>query len=425
MESVNNTFPTNHGKLYLDLRTADVHFIFGPVPGPSELVPAHKTILSRGSPVFQTMFYGSLIEQGYVEIVDATAAEFKEFLKFFYQRKVQLSHKNIVKVTYLCKKYGLTDALQRCETFLQHNLPYNHLCEIYCLASFLELKSLAKFCGKEIQKYASVILQSKKHLRSNRMQFEKLMELLQHACSHLEMVEAYMEWAKAECLRKDLDENATNLRAQIGDLFEQMPFHKLELEEFSAFIASHQGFLTAEELEKMIQQIALNKATASEQQRVNQSTPPEAELICNRTSDIRAVSKYSITMFSANNRVILTGFSVGYKRIVGYDLFIDLTYSVSFRRSNLGPEKIIVPKLTIPLTMPTVGNVQVNLLRPIHIRKVGIYKIELKFNRHMPLFKYPALPVPLSNGTLVKFMLNKRDQDDNVDAISTLIFESE
>lgn len=141
MESVNHTIPANCGRLYLDSKTADVHFIFGADSSPCERIPAHKNILSVGSPAFEAMFYGSLIEKGDVQIVDATAAEFKEFLQFFHRSKVQLTNKNIVNVTYLCKKYEMTDALQICETFFQQNLFINDVCEVYSLASFLELES--------------------------------------------------------------------------------------------------------------------------------------------------------------------------------------------------------------------------------------------------------------------------------------------
>lgn len=142
MGSVNNTARTICGKLYLDSKTADLNFTFG--TGPSDRVPAHKSILLVGSPVFETMFYGSLVEKGDVQIVDATAAEFTEFLQFFYVNNVQLTHKNVVKVTYLCKKYEMTDALQICGTFFQQNLSVNDVCEVYSLTSFLELESFAK-----------------------------------------------------------------------------------------------------------------------------------------------------------------------------------------------------------------------------------------------------------------------------------------
>lgn len=238
------------------------------------------------------------------------------------------------------------------------------------------------------------------------------------------MVEACMNWAKAECLRKNLDENVTNIRAQMGDLYQQVPFDKLELEEFSAFIASHQGFFTAEEFEKIIQSIALDKATASEQQHVNEATPHD--WICDRTSDIRDVSRKSNTLFSVNRTecVFLVGFSVDYKQLFHSNVIHNLTYSVSYRRSDTKSKKNIIPKTTLALEMTTAGTLEVELPKPIYIMEVGIYEIELTFNRHMSLLKYPALSVPLSNGVMVNFILDQHNQENIIDAISALEFIS-
>lgn len=66
-------------KFYLDSNTADLSFIFGAETNHFESVPAHRIILSISSPVFETMFYGSLKEKAKIPIIDATAEAFKEF----------------------------------------------------------------------------------------------------------------------------------------------------------------------------------------------------------------------------------------------------------------------------------------------------------------------------------------------------------
>lgn len=90
--------------LYLNSKIADVYFGFDIDTDNPKRVLAHKSILSVLSPVFDTMFYDSLPEQGDIPIVDASAEAFEDFLQFFYICKVQLRSKNVADVMNLCKK---------------------------------------------------------------------------------------------------------------------------------------------------------------------------------------------------------------------------------------------------------------------------------------------------------------------------------
>lgn len=56
-ESDNHLIRNNSIKLYLDAKTADVKFISGAGTDHVGTVPAHKALLSVGSPVINTMFY--------------------------------------------------------------------------------------------------------------------------------------------------------------------------------------------------------------------------------------------------------------------------------------------------------------------------------------------------------------------------------
>ncbi|XP_055305932.1 BTB/POZ domain-containing protein 3-like [Sitodiplosis mosellana] len=146
--------------LYLDSKTADVKFVFGAGTDHVETVPAHKSILSIVSPMFDKMFYGSLPEPGDVPIVDASAAAFKEFLQFFYLNKVQLTPEHIIDVSNLCKKYELVEGLAICENPLQKSFSIDEMCSGYALAILLEITNTIQFCEKKIKLNAEAILKS-------------------------------------------------------------------------------------------------------------------------------------------------------------------------------------------------------------------------------------------------------------------------
>lgn len=86
--------------LYQNSKTADVHFTFESTnDGTETRVDAHKSLLAATSDVFGAMFYGELKETGEsIQVVDASDTAFKEFLQYFYQRKVKLTAKNVTEV---------------------------------------------------------------------------------------------------------------------------------------------------------------------------------------------------------------------------------------------------------------------------------------------------------------------------------------
>lgn len=91
--------------LYHDSKTADVHFTFesSSNDGIETRITAHKSLLAATSDVFGAMLYGELKETGDIPVIDASDAAFKEFLQYFYQRKVKLTAENVAEVKKIMK----------------------------------------------------------------------------------------------------------------------------------------------------------------------------------------------------------------------------------------------------------------------------------------------------------------------------------
>lgn len=162
-------------RLYLDSKSADVFFVFG---NDSERIPAHKFIMSLGSPVFDAMFNGRVNEQVDVLIVDATSEIFKEFLQFFYLTKVRVTSENIVAVMNLCKTYDLAECLHVCENVFKQTLSINEMCWAYGVALQFESNNLIEFCEKNIRENAKQILSSDGFLDCNRDLANKISNLV-------------------------------------------------------------------------------------------------------------------------------------------------------------------------------------------------------------------------------------------------------
>ncbi|XP_055307984.1 BTB/POZ domain-containing protein 6-A-like [Sitodiplosis mosellana] len=251
----------NSKKLYLNSKTADVNFVFGAGTDHVETVAAHKIILSISSPMFDTMFFGSLPEQGDVPIVDTSPAAFKEFLQFFYLNKVRLTSEHIIDVSILCKKYGVTEALKLCEEPLQKSFTIDEMCSGYALAILLEITNTMQFCEREIIKNAEAILKSTSFLKCNCDTFDKIIQLVTSKCSASALVDACMVWAKAECVQQNLKETTANLKAQLGQSFGRIPFAELNKEQFEQFMTDYSDLLDKSDLATIISKMMTKKET--------------------------------------------------------------------------------------------------------------------------------------------------------------------
>ncbi|XP_055307985.1 BTB/POZ domain-containing protein 6-A-like [Sitodiplosis mosellana] len=221
---IKNRLQINSDEFYLDPNSADVNFVFGIGTDHVEYVPAHRIILSVGSSVFDTMFNGSLPEKSDISIGDTSAAVFKEFLQLFYLNKVQLSPEHIADVINLCKMYEMAEALKICEAALQSLLIIDDMCFGYALAILYDLTSTIEFCEQEIVQNARKIFCSASFLECNRNMVDRIIQLVKTKLElliglDLVIAEAYMDWAKAECGRKNLEETLANLKAQLGPSF--------------------------------------------------------------------------------------------------------------------------------------------------------------------------------------------------------------
>lgn len=139
--------------VFLDELTADVFFVVATDNcSVLENLPAHKIILASCSPVFMTMFFGSLAEKGDVRIFDATAETFKVFLRYFYADDVAqyISMENVAEIVYLAQKYEIGECLDICEHFLIQNLNTDQICKGIELAEKFDLKRLKEWCKRKI-----------------------------------------------------------------------------------------------------------------------------------------------------------------------------------------------------------------------------------------------------------------------------------
>ena len=123
------------------------------------LLGGHKNLMALKSPVFKTMFYGSMKENDPVQIKATSLGAFKEMLKYIHEgaeaendwRKMDI--REVIKIADLAERYHLPGLMSRTVDFAtSYQFPKKHLIETFCLAEsvpFLEFsKALLKNCDE-------------------------------------------------------------------------------------------------------------------------------------------------------------------------------------------------------------------------------------------------------------------------------------
>lgn len=218
---INNTYESRFSssiveKLYLNEARADFHFLFKTKNGEYDRVPAHKLLLAE-SDVFETMFNGDWKEMNEVEIVDASAAVFKEFLQFFYLSKVNLTMENVGFVMNLGNKYDVQECLSVCGKYLMNSITDDNVCTAYGLATFFNQEKFKRYCELVIGTSAEAVLSSNGFFECDRKALKCILNLEYFSCSEVDVFKACMNWVKFKSGQDHLTREI--VQEQLGHLF--------------------------------------------------------------------------------------------------------------------------------------------------------------------------------------------------------------
>ncbi|KAJ6647428.1 BTB/POZ domain-containing protein 6-A [Pseudolycoriella hygida] len=302
---------TSVKKLYLNKKTADIFFAFD-VNKTSVRLPAHKAIMSATSDAFDAMFYGELSEGNTVKIFDATIDGFKEFLQFFYMDKVKLTMKNIADVVKLSNMYLLESAPMICERFLLGSLSIENVCFGYALAIHFDLNNLEDQCENMIILNTNAVFQTDGFKECDKSVLRHILALETLTCSEIDLFGACMDWLKTTSETEKITRKIIN--EQLGNLFNDIRFGSMTLEQFSTLSSSVDGELfSGFEYGEIIQMIASNVHHSSNKFKKEPRQRPwndENIVKCSRDMDTSGTSTYyfqdveSIT-FSSNKYILL------------------------------------------------------------------------------------------------------------------------
>lgn len=290
---------------------SDVIFDFG-----ENKIPAHKLILSMGSSVFFTMFYGSMSGEKIIRINDVSVEAFTELLRYIYAEKVYLNLNNIAEMIYLAKKFLNKFLQEECFKFMKSNLKIETVCAILQLSVLYESFSLTNDCLDLIKTKTMEVLLDESFLEVDHKIFKLIFNINEISCSELDMFDAAKKWAINRCKEDDVRPNGKNIRRQLGDLFYSIRFHTMSPKSFTQCVGDDDLF-SDEEIAVLIRQISNKNYQKSkfygEARGFSLEDIYERECLLNfKISKLSQVLSYEPyhTTFSVNKEIWLTGFKI-------------------------------------------------------------------------------------------------------------------
>lgn len=426
-------------ELYLDTETADIRFSFEPTGGGGACtavkgkgkgkgavtqIAAHKNLLAGTSDVFKAMFYGKMKETGSnVHVPDVSEAAFVEFLQYFYTDKVKLSAEHVEEVLYLGQKYNVEKCVNDSVQYLIKLLDDENVCSRLSLAILYAHENLMKACEKHILLNSEGVFRSAGFLACDRQVLAHILKKNLTLCAETVVFEAMMSWVKAKSKQNIVSKEL--VETHLGDLFYDIRFATMKIEEFCALAKQYDPILSAHH--KTITNMIVLKETSDQ----FESTPRYAErcsdtlLRCNRT---RQESKIPLELdlietmkFSTNQPFVLTSFTCSaifdeHCHVLKSDLPVDVKiYECRGRKYKMASGSLL---LEMKANLKS-ENVRVALPQPVIVKTKSIYDIRIgPLPQGYRCYSYnPAIAV-YKFGFTIDFHCHNYDNDDDSESDS-------
>nr|CAD7595051.1 unnamed protein product [Timema genevievae] len=225
---------------------------------------ASKVMLALKSPVFDRMFFGDFEEDAIIQVPDIEADVLDIMLKHIYGVKWAFESKEqTMDVFYAANKYMLPELMSVC---IEYVWPIE-LDDVFIALNFSTLFSL-----EYLKEAAMIILKNNVWKILNHPEFVNLSQKsllaiveLQHLNlnSELELFDAAVKWAKAQCNKNELLENGDNLRAVLGDVIRHIRFLTMTPSEVTGSPCESDVLTCEDKLILLRRYISMNTVTPS------------------------------------------------------------------------------------------------------------------------------------------------------------------
>ena len=200
----------------------------------TDIIPAHKFVLSISSPVFEAMFYGELVEtKDSIDLRDCEYGSLLELFHFMYSDEVNLNGSNVMGVLYLAKKYMVPSLADKCTDYIQDRLDASNAFSILPKAHQFDEKKLVKRCWKVIDEHCEEATKSDGFATLERSLIEEVVKRDTLNIEEVELFKAVDTWATKKCKEEGLTADGNVKRKLLGEnIVKVIRFPAMKQQEF-------------------------------------------------------------------------------------------------------------------------------------------------------------------------------------------------
>ncbi|CAC5358126.1 unnamed protein product [Mytilus coruscus] len=210
-------------------------------------IKAHKYMLASRSPVFHTMFEGSMPETGEINIPDIEENTFNDILVYIYTDNLEVTNSNVTELLYASDKYMLTKVKRECEKTLKKTATSEHAAKTLQTAYKYHLPDLLQESLQHMELNTKACLLSEHSLVLPKECIDIILKSDYVNCSETDLCQFFLKWAKAQCASQRIESTGRNMRDLVGQTLYQIRFPVVDMDFFSKEIANT-DFLSRDEI---------------------------------------------------------------------------------------------------------------------------------------------------------------------------------
>lgn len=168
--------------------------------------------------------------------------------------------KNIGEVIYLVKNYIVDDSMDICEQFLSKSqfLIDHNVYSIYDIAIQFDVGCVKLKCQDWIKKNTDIGFQSKDFHKCSQLVLGEIVKSNELSCTKSELFLACMDWVKEVSGQNELCTKEM-VRHHMGDLFYEIRFGAMNIQEVSVLLHAYGHLFTADEYREINLMIGSNE----------------------------------------------------------------------------------------------------------------------------------------------------------------------
>ena len=146
---------------------------------------------------------------------------------------MELEAESVLGTLYAAKKYIIPHLANKCVEYMEHNISDQNACVLLDQSYLYEENDLVEKCLTYIDKNTSEIFVSEGFLEVRHSTLESVIKRDTLTATEIQVFDAVLKWATAECQRQNLEVNGANKRALLGTVLHHVRMSCMSQDEFA------------------------------------------------------------------------------------------------------------------------------------------------------------------------------------------------